>query len=110
MDREKLNISDLHQFWVHSHEEDTETEVVYRPSGFAFPPARGRTGFELHADQSFKRIGIAAADGSAVADGTWEIENEDDLRIRINYQDESRILAVASVDRDRLVIRRTTDQ
>jgi len=32
--------------WVHSHEEDTDDEMVFRAadSGYAFPPSRGRAG------------------------------------------------------------------
>ena len=109
VDRKQQAINDLQQCWVHSHEEDTETETVYRPTSFDFPPARGRTGFELHADQSCIRIGIAAADGSVVSDGTWEVEDSDGLQIRIKCQNESQTLDVVSMDRDRLVIRRTSN-
>ncbi len=106
MDRKRQDIGDLYQCWVHSHEEDTDTESVYRPVSFEFPPARGRTGFELLADKSCKCVGIAAADGSTVAEGTWEIEDEDTLRIRIKCQGESQVLTVASMNRNRLVIRK----
>ena len=106
MDEKQQGIGDLHQRWVHSYEEDTETESVYRPASYAFPPARGRTGFELLADKSCKTVGIAAADGSTVTDGIWEFEDEDALRIRINSQDESQVLTVVSINRDRLVIRK----
>ncbi len=106
MDRKQQVLGDLCQCWVHSHEEDTDTESVYRPAGFAFPLSRGRTGFELLADKSCKRVGIAAADGSEVTDGTWEIEGEDTLRIRINFRDTSQVLTVASINHDRLAIRK----
>ena len=39
--------------WVHSHEEDTDAEMVYRPASYAFPPSRGRTSFDLRADGSY---------------------------------------------------------
>ena len=106
MDRKQQDIRDLCQSWVHSYEEDTDTESVYRPAGFAFPPARGRTGFEFLTDKSCKLLGIAPADGSEVTDGTWEIEGEDILYIRINRKDTSQVLTVASIDHDRLAIRK----
>ena len=106
MDRKQQDIGDLCQCWVHSYEEDTDTESVYRPASFAFPPARGRTGFELRPDKSCKRVGIAAADGSEIIDGTWEIEGGDTLRIRINWKDTSQVLSVASLNHDRLAIRK----
>lgn len=106
MDRKQQIIGDLCQRWVHSHEEDTDTETVYRPASFAFPLARCRTGFELLADKSCKCVGIAAADGSEVTHGTWEIEGEDTLRIRINCKDTSQVLTIASINDDRLAIRK----
>lgn len=106
MPRKQQDIDDLCQRWVHSHEEDSDTEQVYRPASFPFPPARGRTGLDLLPDKSCRRVGIAAADGSQVADGTWEFEDEETLRIRINCEDTSEVLTVASVDRNRLAIRK----
>jgi hypothetical protein len=37
----------IYNNWVHSYEEDTENEKVYRLSTFEFPPSRGRDGFEI---------------------------------------------------------------
>ena len=54
----------LYQHWVHSYEEDTESEMVYRPAAFAFPPSRGRTGFEFSPGGACTVIGIAPTDGS----------------------------------------------
>ena len=41
--------------WVHSHEEDTDDEIVYRSaaSGYDFPRSRGREALELHPDGSY---------------------------------------------------------
>jgi hypothetical protein len=33
--------------WIHSNEEDTEEESVYRPENFNFPPSRYRNQFEI---------------------------------------------------------------
>ena len=33
--------------WVHSHEEDSGDELVFRPAGYAFPPSRGREALTL---------------------------------------------------------------
>ena len=43
----------LCQHWVHSHEEDTETEMVFRPASHPFPRSRGRRSFELRPDGTF---------------------------------------------------------
>ena len=106
MDRDKRNIGDLCQRWVHSYEEDTDSESVYRPAGYAFPPSRGRIGFELLTDKSCKRVEIAAGDGSKVTNGTWEFEGENTLRIRINCKDTNEVMTVASLSHDRLAIRK----
>ena len=39
--------------WVHSHEEDTGDEMVFRSADYAFPPSRGRESIELRADGSY---------------------------------------------------------
>lgn len=97
----------LHRRWLHSHEEDTETEMVFRPAGFAFPRSRGRSGFELRPDETFVDIGIAAADGPREADGRWEVEEGELLTIRLlPARGESRILHVAKAEEDRLVVRK----
>jgi len=36
--------------WVHSHEEDSDEEMVFRPAAYEFPPSRGRRSFELKPD------------------------------------------------------------
>jgi hypothetical protein len=102
------NRVDLCQYWVQSYEEDTEKELVYRPSTFNFPPSRGRTGFELLADKTCKWIGIAAGDGSEVSCGTWELDVGESLHVRLNFKDSTEVLALASIERDRLAIRKLT--
>jgi hypothetical protein len=57
--------------WLHSFEEDTEDIAVFRPSGYHFPAARGRRGFELHEDGRFVRYEIAPGDGLRALPGRW---------------------------------------
>jgi hypothetical protein len=97
----------LFQRWLHSHEEDTGTERVYRPAGFAFPPSRGRTGFELRPDRTCSRIGIAARDGSTEQDCSWEYEeNEGRALTLIMGAGDRQTLQVVSVSGDRLVVKK----
>ncbi|MCC9197613.1 hypothetical protein QNO08_07620 [Arthrobacter sp. zg-Y820] len=63
--------------WMHSHEEDSDGMEVYRPADYAFPPARGRTGYEFEADGRASYLGIAAADGSTKVPGRWVLEGAD---------------------------------
>ena len=67
--------------WMHSHEEDTEGVQVYRPSTYAFPPARGREGFDLREDGTAVLSTIAPADGSETSTGRWMLSDEGMLTI-----------------------------
>jgi|SRR5947209_2180755 len=97
----------LQQRWVHSHEEDTADEMVFRPDSFAFPRSRGRTGFDLKPDHTLVETGIAPADGPQITNGKWELSPDGKLTF---YNDSAsaptRVLEISSADKDRLVIRK----
>ena len=66
--------------WVHSHEEDTEDEIVYRAesSGYDFPRSRGREALELNPDGSYSGVVPGPADKpQATAGGTWSVEGDE---------------------------------
>ena len=44
---DQMDLEKLVGRWVHAHEEDDGDRVVYRASGYAFPPSRGRDAFTL---------------------------------------------------------------
>lgn len=97
----------LHQHWVHSHEEDTDGEMVFRPATFNFPRSRGRMGFELKPDSRLIEYGIAPADGPRETQGTWKLEGNGQLKFYITSKSQpSRIRRVTFVDKERLVIRK----
>ena len=59
--------------WVHSHEEDGDGVVVFRPAGYNLPPARGRDSFTLQADGT-AAIGTPGPDDrGATTSGRWEL-------------------------------------
>ncbi len=59
--------------WMHSHEEDEGDIKVYRPSGFKFPPTRGRRGFSLQMENNaLISYDIAPTDGTLERKGKWE--------------------------------------
>jgi len=97
----------LLRHWVHSREEDTATETVYRPSGFPLPPSRGRTGFEFNGDGTFKRIGIGATDISSVTQGAWKIEAADAKEVAVKVDGESQLMEIQDLRPDRLAIKKT---
>jgi hypothetical protein len=89
--------------WVHSHEEDTDDEMVFRDasSGYTFPPARGRTAFELRPDGSYVETAPGPDDRPAEGPGgSWTLEEGDNLRL------EDRVLQIKAVEDDVLRVRR----
>ena len=60
--------------WVHSHEEDTDEELVYRPASHPFPPSRGRTSFELRPDGTYVELSPGPVDVPVESEGTWSLD------------------------------------
>jgi len=69
--------------WLHSHEEDSDGEMVFRPKDYPFPPSRGRIGFGLSPDGAATLIGIAPADGPSQEAAHWTL-SQDSLLIHTN--------------------------
>ena len=61
--------------WLRSSEEDTATEVVYRPASYPFPPSRGREGMRLSVDGTLIHAAIGATDLHRHRQGRWRLEN-----------------------------------
>lgn len=94
--------------WVHSHEEDSETEMVYRPSTFDFPPARGRQSFELNTDFSYIEIGIGPTDRPQEFYSRWELDNKGVLKIYdTKHSKLIKVMSVISVEANRLLIEKS---
>ena len=91
--------------WIHSHEEDTANEMVFRTADFNFPRSRGRSGFELRPDQSMVEIQPGAADAGAETAGKWELQKDDQLAFfKPGAKEPERLLKIVSADADRLVV------
>jgi hypothetical protein len=89
--------------WVHSHEEDTDDEMVFREadSGYAFPPSRGREAIELRPDGSYAGSVPGPVDKPVPGDeGEWTLEDGERLRLG------DRVLDVTSVADGVLKVRR----
>ncbi len=89
--------------WVHSHEEDTDDEIVYRSasSGYNFPRSRGREALELHPDGSYGGVVPGPTDKpEAVAGGTWKVEDGNKLVLP------DRTLEVVAAEGDVLRVKR----
>ena len=88
--------------WVHSHEEDSPTTLVFRPAAWDFPPSRGRTGFELRPDGTYTGSEPGPTDAPAESQGTWTLEGD---RLVLS-SDGDRSFEIESAEPDRLVVRR----
>jgi hypothetical protein len=99
----------LQRAWMHSHEEDTDKNEVYRPSTFAFPPARGRTGFELKSDETLIETGIGATDRRTHGTGKWNLDLAGNLRFygHSDAKPES-TRKIVKLERDRLVVEKSS--
>ena len=93
----------LRRRWVHSHEEDTDREMVFRPAAFKFPPSRGRRSFELKPDGALLEGRIGPTDRPLETQGTWELQG-DSLVLHRGPLEAPRVMRIASVDDDRLVV------
>jgi hypothetical protein len=58
--------------WLHSHEEDTASTMVFRPRDYTLRPARWRDAIELREDGSFIWHGSSADDRGQGTPGRWE--------------------------------------
>jgi hypothetical protein len=93
----------LRRCWVHSHEEDSDEEMVFRPAAYEFPPSRGRRSFELKPDGILAEGGIGPTDRPMETQGTWELR-DDRLLLRRDPSETPRVMRIASVADDRLVV------
>jgi hypothetical protein len=98
----------LAQHWVHSHEEDNDSEMVFRPANHKFPPSRGRASFELRPDGSLLEGNPGPGDRNEKREGKWKLDNDRNLML---YDagpgiKPSRVLKLANVDANRLVVKK----
>lgn len=80
--------------------------MVFRPADHPLPPSRGRTGFELHADDRCTYVGISRDDRSTTTNGTWDFD-ERGQTLSLNFPDGTKqVFTVAYVARDKLVVKK----
>jgi hypothetical protein len=96
----------LQQDWVHSREEDTDMEMVFRPASYDFPPARGRKSFALMPDGALIEGGIAPNDARQETEGRWELKDDHLAFYTKGATEPSRVMKIASVTKDRLVVKK----
>ena len=93
----------LYGRWVHSHEEDSDDEVVFRPATHPFPPARGRTSFELRPDGTYVEWSPGPVDVPEQSGGSWSLHG-DRLIFEPGDDRPDYVWQIKAVDGDRLVL------
>jgi hypothetical protein len=96
----------LERRWIHSHEEDTAEGMVFRPDDHAFPPSRGRLGFELRPDGGYVETAIGPTDRPEQVSGTWTLEGDTIVVARDATGEPERRMHVVAAAPDRLVVAR----
>ncbi len=96
----------MNRRWLHSHEEDTDSEMVFRPSTFALPPSRGRSGFELRPDGSAVAISPGPTDVPQEGAGKWTLGGANRLSVHLPDAQQVRIFNILSAAPDRLVVKK----
>jgi len=88
--------------WVHSHEEDTDDEMVFRSasSGYEFPRSRGRQAFELRPDGSYEGSAPGPVDKPEPTEGSWALEGDNRLALG------DRVLEITAAEGDVLKVRK----
>ena len=102
----KIDLPMLHQHWVHSREEDTEFEAVYRPQSYNFPPARGRRGFELKEDGTLVEYSPGPADRPVGKPGQWKLVGQQVAFYGESDDQPTSMLTISSVNAEKLVLKK----
>ena len=95
--------------WLHAVEEDSADFLVYRPNTYSFPPSRGRTGFSLDANGTFRLLSIAPTDGLEEHPGRWKMQKKDLMQVTFpGEKPEGFYLEIISASPELLKIKRIT--
>jgi hypothetical protein len=102
----KVEPTALYRRWVHSHEEDTNSEMVFRPADFKFPPSRGRREFEIRSDGTVITKSLGPTDRPQKDQGIWILKKN--LLYFFSHSDAEpkNILHIITVDKTRLVVKK----
>jgi hypothetical protein len=91
--------------WVHSHEEDSDEEMVFRPASHPFPPSRGRASFELRPDGSYVERAPGPDDRPVESEGHWSLAGQR-LQLSADGDRPGHDWEVTAAEPDRLAVRK----
>lgn len=95
----------IYKVWIHSYEEDDDTQLVYRSSSFDFPLSRGRDTFEIKRSGEIIAYSIGALDTYQKKISQFEIKDGNKLYVYPNKA-KPNIMIILSCENDRLVIQK----
>ena len=102
---ERIDKNALYQEWIHSREEDTEQESIFRPADYEFPlTRRPRESFQLASDGSLTKGGVSPADRREEERGTWELKNDEIAFYADSKPVQKRV--ISSVEPSKLVLKK----
>lgn len=100
--------SQIFRRWMHSREEDVGDTLVYRPSDYPFPPARGREGIEFRENGEFIRYEIGSTDRSLATPGRWSVQETNKVKVQFPNQSASlHTLTILECDEQILKVKQT---
>lgn len=91
--------------WVHSHEEDADDEMVFRPATHPLPPSRGRTSLELRPDGTYVESSPGPVDLPEESTGRWALRGGR-LVLSADGDRPGQSWEVTAADDDRLVVKK----
>jgi hypothetical protein len=102
---DKIDLHSLTQTWVHSHEEDSPGEMIFRPGSYPMPPSRGRRSFQLLQDGQLRSAGPGPDDRIVPSQGTWSMSQPDVLTMK-SAGGATSTMKILSVENDKLVVKK----
>jgi len=99
----KIQMDALTRGWVHSHEEDSEAQMVFRPLEYPFPRSRGRSQYTLKKDGTLVAQVPGPTDRRETLMGSWVANQNGELKFSFPGK-ETRRYVIASLSNDRLVL------
>jgi hypothetical protein len=104
---DKIDIKILSQKWVHSHEEDTPGETVFRPASYAFPRSRGRKSFQLDPHGKLLTFGMGADDRIVEGEGRWQLDAANNLTLQPKATGSVQsVMHILQVEPDKLIVKK----
>jgi hypothetical protein len=102
---DKIDLKSLARTWIHSHEEDTQGEMIFRPDSYPLPPSRGRKSFQLEPGGQAVSSGPGPDDRTTTSKGSWTLQQSDVLTLQPASGSKT-TMKILSVTPEKLVVKK----